>query len=99
MIKLEREGRFMAEILSWGIRPARDTQAVGINMEFKILAQQDGDTWTDWTPYDDHYVYGDFYVIKKDGTINDTTVAQLAKAVRWPGDLSFVAGPPRGGPV
>jgi len=98
-MKIDREGTFMARPISWGVKTAKDTQAVAINMGFLITAQRDGDQWTDWTGYGDHHAYGDYWIVKKDGTINTQTVDNLvrafgADAVKWMGDLRKIDGPP-----
>lgn len=86
-VRLEVEGRFKAKPTSWTMR-TRDSGAVCVSIGYAILAQYDYDeeTWVDWSEADEHYVYGDHYVIKKDGTTNVVTVEQLYAAIGWEGD-------------
>ena len=98
-MKLDREGTFMARPTTWGVKTSEKSASVAVNMGFVVTAQRDGDAWTDWTQYDEHTVYGDFWIIKKDGTINTTAVDALVKAfgpdsIKWIGDLRKIDGPP-----
>lgn len=88
---LDREGIFKAKAVKWAVRKA-ESGAVSVNMQFLILAQLDGDEWNSWEQVQDHFCYGDFYVIKKDGKINGTAVEQLVAALGWDGDLRSVVG-------
>ena len=99
-IKLDRGGIFMARAISWQVRTF-DSMAAAINIEFQILGQlNDVGGWDDWLKFEDHTVYGLFFFAKKDGSINETTVAQLAKSLGWRGDLFEVQdGPPPRTPV
>ncbi|HOX27490.1 MAG TPA: hypothetical protein PLL30_17350 [Candidatus Krumholzibacteria bacterium] len=96
--RLDREGIFMARAKSWLIRTFDNSEAVAVNIEFQILGQlNDQGGWDDWRQYDEHTVYGMFFIVKKDGTINTTTMEQLAKSLGWDGNLLAVmdAPPPK----
>jgi hypothetical protein len=95
MIALDRDGIFKAIPQSWAIRKNDQTQSVGISIEFLITAQLEGSEWTPWAGYADHSVWGTFYVVKKDGTVNQSAVEQLAQSLGWNGDLRAITlGPP-----
>lgn len=92
---LEREGIFKARPVKWAVRKA-ESGAVSVNLQLLILAQLDGDDWVSWEAAEDHFVYGDFYVVKKDGKINSAAVERLVGSLGWDGDLRSVFGdPPR----
>ncbi|MEJ2202923.1 MAG: hypothetical protein P8170_02305 [Gemmatimonadota bacterium] len=90
MRRLDRSGIFRARPLSWSVRSSETSQAVAISIEFLVLAQLEGSTWSSWADYEDHRVFGDFYVIKRDGSVNATMVEQLVSSLGWSGDLRQV---------
>lgn len=94
-VKLEQEGRFKARVTSWAMKQ-RPSGAVCVTLALTILEQYDFDEekWVSWAEADEHYVYGDFYVIKKDGKLNTGTVEQLWKALAWDGDPEVIANSP-----
>ncbi len=93
MMNLEREGIFKARILAWSVREA-DSGAVSVNLRLLILAELEGTAWQSWEGFEEHAVYGDFYVVKKDGTVNTAAVEQLAAAIGWDGNLGSILGAP-----
>lgn len=103
-MKLDREGTFMARPATWGVKTGKESQSVAINMGFVVTAQRDGDEWIDWSQYDEHVVYGDFWIVKKDGSINTNAVDSLVRAfgpesIKWIGDLRRIDGQPPETPV
>ena len=94
MNQLDREGIFKAQLLDWNVKPSEKSQAVAISIEFHVLDQLDGNDWISWEKYQDHSVWGDFYVIKSDGQINTPIVEQLAQSIRWNGDFNAVNSDP-----
>jgi len=93
MMRLDRPGIFKARPLSWAVRTA-ESGAVAVALEYLVLAQLDGSAWIDWSGAEDHTVYGDTYVVKRDGTVHTSGVEQLVAALGWNGDLRAVAGAP-----
>ena len=94
MTQLDREGIFKARLLEWNVKPSEKSQAVAISIEFHILDQLDGNDWISWERYEDHSVWGDFYVVKSDGQINTGPVEQLAQSIGWNGDFNAVNNDP-----
>lgn len=95
MTPIDREGIFKATALNWGVRPSPATQSVAISIEFKILAQlTEEDGWKDWAGYQDYKAFGAFYIIKRDGSINEEPVAQLVESLGWNKDLTETKNPP-----
>ena len=84
---LNRPGIFKAREESRRIKTFPNSSSVAIAIEFVVLAEQNGDDWTDWSGYEETRVWGDFFVVKKDGTPNVTTVQQLAASLEWSGSL------------
>ena len=93
MRRLDRPGIFKARLLNWAVRTA-DSGAVAVAAEYLILAQLDGSEWIDWSGAEEHSVFGDTYVVKKDGTVHTSGVEQLVAALGWNGDLRSVVGRP-----
>lgn len=93
MRRLDRPGIFKARALSWAVRTA-ESGAVAIAFEYVVLAQLDGTEWIDWSGAEEHSVFGDTYVVKKDGSVNTSGVEQLVAAFGWNGDLRSVVGAP-----
>lgn len=93
MLKLDRPGIFKAKPFAWFVRNSEQSQSVSISIEFVILEQLDGTEWADWSQYEEHSIIGDFWVVKKDGSINVNAVENLVEAVGWDCNLTSVAGP------
>lgn len=96
MTLLDRPGRFKAIPRQWRIKQFDASQAIAIGIEFDIVAQWDGSQWIDWTSYDAQ-VWGDWFVVMKDGKPNEKPVLQLATSLGWFGGLRDIldAPPPR----
>ena len=93
MTHIDREGIAQAVPREWWIRRV-DSGAVAVSFDFDVMSMLDGDDWHDWTQYGEYTVFGDWWVIKKDGTVNQGAVEQLALAIGWDGNLTSVQGPP-----
>jgi len=89
-VNIDRPGIFKAKPFSWRVYNA-ESGAVAVNIGFEILAQfaQDN-SWDDWSEYETHHCYGNWWVVKRDGTINQPTVEQLASCLGWGGNLKTV---------
>ena len=99
MNRLDRAGIFKAKPIAMGLKPGRETKSVAVWIEFHILAQRDGDGWVDWFDYEDHSIIGEFNIVKKDGTVNERGVANLAEVLDWNGDPDTIVGDPPDIPV
>lgn len=87
MTNLDRPGIFKARPVQWKVKTFEGKASVAIAIEFVVTAQLDGGDWVDWSGYAPHHVWGDFFVVKKDGTSNVATVQQLAVSLGWNGSL------------
>ena len=94
MRNLDRIGRYLVEIVEWSLRESRGGGAVGVAMVFKVLGDWYEDAWRDWREYEENRVEGSWWPIKKDGSVNQSAVDQLAESLGWAGDLSVFRGPP-----
>jgi len=99
MPKIDREGIFKARPTGWSVREPKEdsnSQSVGISIEWAIVSQfvASGEDWLDWTQYGEYIAQGDHYVVKVDGSVNQTTVDQLVKAGVWDGSLELAEFPP-----
>lgn len=88
---LDREGIFKAKPFQWDVQRA-ESGAVAVAIGFEIVARFDDDSeWEDWTKYSSMHCYGNWWVVKKDGTVNQGAVEQLAVALGWSGNLFEVS--------
>jgi len=86
---MDRAGTFKAKPVYWGLN-RYDTGSIAVSMKFEILSQLEDDIWNSWETYAPVAVWGKFFIVKKDGTINTRTVEDLAKATGWNGDPTAV---------
>lgn len=91
---IDREGTFKAKPIAWSIHRSQGSQSVGINVQFDIVAKQEGDEWEDWTMYGPCSVFGYFNVLKKDGTVNQKTVENLAEVLSWNASMQQITSAP-----
>lgn len=91
---LDREGIFKARPFTWEVYRA-ESGAVGVSIGFEITAKlSESYEWDDWSEYEAHHCYGTWWVVKKDGSINQGPVEQLAAGLGWKGDLMTVSKEP-----
>jgi hypothetical protein len=92
---LKREGIFKVKPLSWSVRTKEGSQSVGVSIEFLVQAQLDGAEWVSWSEAAPHVVRGTYYIVGKEGAVNQTAVDQLVKSLKWNGSLdTFMDLPP-----
>lgn len=96
-IDLDRPGIFRAKPAAWGYKEFETSAAVKVWVAFRIVEclEPPDNVWTDWTQYGDVRVFGDYFVTKKDGTPNTTTVDQLVQCLGWNGSFGYlIENPP-----
>lgn len=88
MANLDRVGIFRAQVADYALRDF-DSGALAITIKFRVLAQYDGqaEEWVDWSEYEETYVHGDVFIVKKDGTPNDAAIRNLANVLNWDGNV------------
>lgn len=91
---MNQEGDFRVLFVEYGVKE-RESGAVCISICAKVLdrwmpAADDKDGfWESWAEHD-VVVYGDFYIILKNGTLNDKQIESLIEYCGWNGDLSTI---------
>jgi len=91
---LQHEGVFMARPTDWSLSESGQSQSVAIAIEFLVVAMHNDGQWDDWTNYEEQTITGYFYIIKKDGTVNQAVVKNLAAAIGWDGSAGALLSPP-----
>lgn len=87
----DREGNFKAHILDYGIRKA-DSGAIAVTIKAQLMALWDSEQqdWIPWSEYDQE-AWGDIWVVKKDGSLNENAVKSLINHAGWDGTLESIA--------
>ena len=88
---IDRPGIFKARPFNWSIEPSTSSKAVAISVGLLIEAQYENGEWISWSEYEPHQVRGWWYVIGKNGQVNQTAVEQLTKSLGWNGDLKGIS--------
>lgn len=93
---IDRTGIFKAQPVRWLVKNSAHSASVAIAIEFVIISQLDGSEWASWAEYEEHRVWGDFWIIGREGKPNIQKCEQLAAALGWSGQLRDVVagGPP-----
>lgn len=89
----DRVGEWHVQPVAWYLE-RYDSGSVAVKMRFRALEFLNEETseWLPWTDYDVEII-GTFFIVKKNGTPNDTTIASLVKAINWSGDLAAFRSP------
>ena len=94
MRRLDRDGIFKVYVMSWALKAIEGKLSVAVSIQFKILAQLStgpGDRlWQSWDEYEEHNVWGDFWIIGKEGKLLVEGLEKLSAALNWNGDLKAV---------
>jgi len=93
MNQIDREGTFRCVPREWWVTRA-DSGAMAVSIDLDVIEQWNGSGWDDWTQYGQYTVLGNYWVVKKDSTVNQGTVEQLASSMGWDGNLTSVQGAP-----
>lgn len=90
MNDLDRIGVFRAKPVSWVVKTFKASRSVAIGVEFKIIAQLDeSDSWQSWEEFEPHRVFGDFFIVGREGQPNTKTCGRLRDALGWSGNLKL----------
>lgn len=89
MSRLEHEGRFLANIIDYGIFEAKKSRSVAVDLRFETITffNPDGSE-SEWSGYG---VRGRVFIIGKTGDVLQANATSLADATGWDGDLREVA--------
>lgn len=81
-------GSFRGPIMEYGLFEA-DSGSVGINIKCAITDIFHEDDWLDYREYDLE-VEGTIWIVKKDGSLNESGVQSLVKYAGWDGMLEAI---------
>ena len=88
---LDRVGTFKVHPISYGWwNPGGGAEAAAVT--FEVLAEWDEENqqWIDWKEYEVE-VEGYFWLVKKDGTLNQKQVEALARHMGWDGNFESIS--------
>jgi hypothetical protein len=90
MHPVDREGTFRGTNVEYGTKEF-PTGAVTIKFKAELTELYDAanESWIPWAEYQME-VYGDSFVVKKDGTLNDESVQALVNHAGWDGSFHSV---------
>lgn len=89
MPALDRPGIFRASIPEYELQESKTSEAVAIAMKFEIYQKQEASgEWVDWN-YGQH-IYGQAWIIKSDGTLNEKAQQAFMNASGWDGQIESI---------
>lgn len=89
---IDRTGTFRGQISSYELREYQSKAvAVAVSADIHEAWNEETQEWEDWRQYDVE-AKGDLFVIKKNGSPNQSQVEALIQYAGWNGDLESVAG-------
>lgn len=94
---IQWEGIYRGAAKFWEVVRAKEGQAVCVSIQFDALEvlgdKRDDGGPREWTPLvEPHHARGRFWVVKKDGTLNENAVERLCVSLGWDGSFSSIAG-------
>ncbi len=94
-IAFDTEGSFRGEVVDYGLQKAKDTDSLAVVMLLRVHGFYNFETesWEDWGNIEGGPMEGYAYVwiIKKDGSPNQSAVDSLVNHAGWSGDLNEIA--------
>ena len=93
-MKLAQAGIFRATATKWNLHIKADQDApLAVAVSYQITHRLiGGGEWEDWAEFEANHIVGYHYVIKSDGTVNQSGVDQLVAAFGWDGELDSIFG-------
>jgi len=95
--QLDRAGTFRAEITDYCLLAPFKSGAIPVSLAAKLTAMWDSDAGAngegDWVPWEEYDVQADGmqWLVKKDGTLNESTVKNLMEHAGWDGDFESLS--------
>lgn len=92
MPTIDREGAFRVKVVDHALKEV-PSGALAVNLMLEVLEQYDPSTeqWIDWTESAPGYhVYGDYWVVGKDGSLKKAICQDLIRNAGWDGKLESV---------
>lgn len=94
----DREGTFRAEIIDYSLLAPFKSGAIPLSIDAKLLAMWDADAGEeegqgDWVPWEEYDVVanGLQWLVKKDGSLNESTAQNLMEHAGWDGDFESLS--------
>lgn len=84
----DRTGWFRAIILDYGLKKM-DSGAVAVAIHVKLTEMWDDEKWIPWGEYDME-AFGDVWIVKKDGKLNDRQAKALMEFAGWDASLESI---------
>jgi hypothetical protein len=84
--QIDRDGIFKMIPTEWRVKTFEGKNSIAVAITFVVTWQYQDGEWIDWREFD-VMAYGDYWVIKANGTPNENTVTQLVECLGWSGQL------------
>jgi hypothetical protein len=89
-MQCDREGSFRGKIVEYGMKEfASGTVAIKFKAELTEIYDFGNKCWEPWGEYQME-VFGDVFVVKKDGTLNEDAIKSLVDNAGWNGSFHSV---------
>lgn len=87
---IDRAGTFRANIVEYGLKKV-DSGSVAITVRAVLdqMWDEDNKDWVMWADYDQE-AYGDVWIVKKDGSLNQNAVTSLCRNAGWDGNIESI---------
>jgi len=89
MNELQREGNFIATLVSHKVAQTGKNQLLTLIVDYKVTAAYVDEKWVNMP--DNPTITGWHYLQKKDGNVNESTLKQLREAIEWDGRLESLS--------
>jgi len=88
-VEADRPGRFKARVLGTGIRKSDKSKSVSISFRFLLTEyfNPESNLWVPWSEYR-QTIFGQAWIVKKDGKPNDDAVENVCRVFDWSGNLA-----------
>lgn len=89
-------GNYRVRPIAWTVQksPRDDSQSTAIRIAYSIVARWDAESeqWVDWPQ--GWFVYGQHWIVKRNGQLNESAVRMLRESGVWNGDFSALEDDP-----
>lgn len=91
LVYVDRTGIFRGHVLSWRLKEYEDSKAVCVSIKWSLDQILTPDyAWEDWHQYC-QYCWGNTWVQRKDGSLQEDRVDDLISKLNWDGDWGTIA--------
>jgi hypothetical protein len=89
MVPCDRTGHFRCDVLDYGLKEM-ESGAVSVALHVLLTEMWDGENWQPWREYGME-AFGDIWIIKKDGVLNDRQAKALMQYAGWDASLTSLS--------